>query len=105
MKKFSMSLTCIALCVVLSTMCILCLTLSETAEAGPTKYIVEYYWYKCSEIGTGVVCTPWFLRIKVTPKESWWHRTFGKHPHGFKYIYKQKDDVHEKVISCSECEF
>lgn len=76
----------------------------QAADAGPTKYIVEWYNYTCYDMNYNICAGP-FVAMKVTPKESWWHKNFDEHPHGHTYVYKKKDDVVQVVTGCSECDF
>ena len=104
MRKFrSQTLAIIIIVALLSIVAILAIT--YTAEAGPTKYKVDWGWYKCEEIDTGVVCIPWVILIKVTPVEGWWHKKFGEHPHGWEYEYIEHNPRHQMVISCSKCDW
>lgn len=78
-------------------------TFIQNADAGPTKIIIDWGWYKCSELETNIVCIPWSLISKRTEVEGWWHKRFGKHPHGVKWVFVDHDPVHEWVLSCSQC--
>ena len=75
----------------------------QTAEAKHTKTIVDWGWYKCSEIDTGVICIDWIIRTRSRQVEGWWHKLFGKHPHGHKWVWVKHDPLHEQVLSCSKC--
>lgn len=75
----------------------------QTAEAKHTKTIVDWGWYKCTEIDTGVICIDWRLRMRATKLEGWWHKHFGKHPHGHEWVYVYHNPLHQEVLICSKC--
>lgn len=41
-------------------------TYIHTAEAKHYKTIVDWGWYKCTEIDTGNICIDWTIRIRDT---------------------------------------
>lgn len=79
--------------------------IATDSEAGPTKFKVHWGWYKCSEIDTNIVCIPWVILIKVKPIEGWWHKRFGEHPHGHDFEYIEHNRRHQRVLSCSKCDW
>ena len=103
MNKSTQSVITIMALVLLASITFLFI-IAQTTEAGPTKYKVDWWYYKCSVKDTGVVCIDWKIITVVKPKESLWHKVFGDHPHGDFFVYNANDNVHQRVLSCSECD-
>ena len=102
MKRPTQSGIAIMALILLMSVCLVFI-IAKNADAGPTKIIIDWGWYKCSELETNVVCIPWSLISQRTEVEGWWHKRFGKHPHGVKWVFRDHDPVHQWVLSCSQC--
>ena len=103
MNKSTQSVITIMAFVLLASITFLFI-IAQTTEAGPNKFKVDWWMYMCRVKDTDIICIDWEARFNITPKESWWHRIFGAHPHGHKIVYNKHDNVEDVVLSCSECE-
>lgn len=74
----------------------------QTAEAGVTKITITSYSYQCVKDGGHCVSpSNW---TETSSEESWWHRNFGSHPHGYT-IEEVSRYVTQVVTDCDDCSF